>query len=202
MNAIEAQNTRDRLVGEKRKIEVRLLAIKNQIRASQGKLPARHYRNLCDEQSLLARKMAGIESKIIELNIALRQMTETCPNCGGTMVGDGFTLARHCERREVPDGAEPDSGPWHCQAHLEHLLAGVQALLQPSYAEMNKHAGRNDRLLHAVLCAYAKHQLDCPDIGWSQLGTTLHNAICNEIGDDAYRAWAESISPERGKSGS
>lgn len=123
--------------------------------------------------------------------------TDTCPNCGGTMVGDGYTLARHCEHIEAPEGAEPDSGPWHCQAHLERLLAGIQALVQPHYASLNEHAGRNDRLLHAVLCAYAKHQLDCQDITWNWLGTVLHNAICNEIGDSAYVAWAESIQNSR-----
>lgn len=73
------------------------------------------------------------------------------------------------------------------------LLAGVKALTEPNYHDLNVHAGRNDRLLHAVLCAYAKHHLDCPDIGWNKLGDILHDAICNEIGDENYIAWAERI---------
>lgn len=73
------------------------------------------------------------------------------------------------------------------------LLKDVAALTQPNYRELNRHAGRNDRLLHAVLCAYAKHNLDCPDIGWNQLGEMLLNVICNEIGDDAFVAWGERI---------
>ncbi len=201
MNSNDIQNARDLLTGEKRLIEVKLLEIKNRIRASKGRMATQQYRALCEEQTLHMKRMAVIEDKILKLNISLRQLTETCPNCGGSMVGDGYTMPRHCESIEAPEGAEPDSGPWHCQAHLERLLAGVQALVQPHYASLNEHAGRNDRLLHAVLCAYAKHQLDCAEIGWSQLGTILHNAICNEIGDSAYVAWAESISPER-KSGS
>jgi len=73
------------------------------------------------------------------------------------------------------------------------LLSGVKALTHPNYHKLNLAEGRNDRLLHAVLCAYAKHHLDCPDIGWEQLGDILHNAICNEIGDDKYIAWGKRI---------
>lgn len=74
------------------------------------------------------------------------------------------------------------------------LLSGVEALTDPDYHKLNRAAGRNDRLLHAVLCAYAKHHLGCEDIGWNQLGDILHSAICNEIGDEAYIRWGETIS--------
>ncbi len=37
-----------------------------------------------------------------------------CPVCGGTLVGDGYTIVSHCECVEPPDGAEADSGPWYC----------------------------------------------------------------------------------------
>lgn len=73
------------------------------------------------------------------------------------------------------------------------LLAGVEPLTNPNYHELNKHAGRNDRLLHAVLCAYAKHHLDCEDIGWNQLGDMLQSVICNEIGDDAFCRWLDTM---------
>jgi hypothetical protein len=76
---------------------------------------------------------------------------------------------------------------------LDHLLSGVDALVKPKYGEINKHAGRNDRLLHACLCAYAKHQLDCEDIGWDRLGDILMDAICNEIGDIAFVKWGERV---------
>lgn len=76
------------------------------------------------------------------------------------------------------------------------LLSGVNALTGPDYHKMNVHAGRNDRLLHAVLCAYAKHHLDCDDIGWNQLGNMLQNAICNEIGDDAFCRWLDTMKKE------
>ena len=73
------------------------------------------------------------------------------------------------------------------------LLAGVEQLTKPDFHKLNVHAGRNDRLLHAVLCAYAKHHLECPDIGWNQLGDILHDAICNEIGDKEYLAWCSRL---------
>ncbi len=76
------------------------------------------------------------------------------------------------------------------------LDGGIKALTEPDYHALNVEAGRNDRLLHAVLCAYAKHHLDCEDIGWNRLGDILHSAICNEIGDDNYIQWAERINPD------
>ena len=76
------------------------------------------------------------------------------------------------------------------------LLAGVESLTKPDFHKLNVHAGRNDRLLHAVLCAYAKHHLELPDIGWNQLGDILHDAICNEIGDKEYLAWCSRLNAD------
>lgn len=119
-----------------------------------------------------------------------------CINCGSNFVvrAAGDEQCHDCQVAELkarvatleralspPGGASSD------------LLAGVEALTKPDYRKLNVHAGRNDRLLHAVLCAYAKHQLDCEDIGWSKLGEILHSAICNEIGDDAYIEWGERM---------
>lgn len=77
----------------------------------------------------------------------------------------------------------------------KHLLTGIDALVKPDYHALNVESGRNDRLLHAVLCAYAKHHLGCEDIGWNELSTILHSVICNEIGDDAYCEWSDIIKP-------
>ena len=72
---------------------------------------------------------------------------------------------------------------------LAELLSGVKALKTPDYGELNSRTGRNDRLLHALLCAYAKHALDSQEIGWEELVEILHNAICYEIGHDAFQRW-------------
>lgn len=37
----------------------------------------------------------------------------TCPNCGGTMLGNGYTVVRHCEQVDV-QGIEPDAPPVYC----------------------------------------------------------------------------------------
>lgn len=31
------------------------------------------------------------------------------------MVGDGYTMVRHCEFVDVPFGVEPDAGPIYCE---------------------------------------------------------------------------------------
>ena len=82
-------------------------------------------------------------------------------------------------------GAEVDSSP---------LLDGISSLTKPNYHDLNR---RGERLLHALLCAYAKHHLDHPDIGWEQLDDILCNAICEVIGDDKFCLWIERISNGR-----
>lgn len=37
----------------------------------------------------------------------------SCPNCGGTMIGDGVTMPIYCENAEAPN-TEPDSAPVFC----------------------------------------------------------------------------------------
>jgi hypothetical protein len=90
-------------------------------------------------------------------------------------------------------GKQPESavGP----SRPADLLSGIEALIEPDYGKLNAHTGRNDRLLHAVLCAYAKHALDVADIGWEQLEEILRCAICEEIGDYGYVAWVNTVDP-------
>lgn len=38
-----------------------------------------------------------------------------CPNCGGQMIGDGYTSTLHCENIiEPPWDLEPDAEPVYC----------------------------------------------------------------------------------------
>jgi hypothetical protein len=39
---------------------------------------------------------------------------ETCPTCGGHMVGDGHMDVRHCEIIDVLMDIEADAGPFYC----------------------------------------------------------------------------------------
>lgn len=91
----------------------------------------------------------------------------------------------------------PDTKPTPIQSarQAEHggvgnLLTGMSVLVNPDYHELN---AKKQRLLHAVLCAYAKHHLGRDEIGWEQLSDILLNAICEEIGDKEYVKWNESL---------
>jgi len=40
---------------------------------------------------------------------------DTCPTCGGRMIGDGYTSVRVCENvPDVPLNIEADAGPLYC----------------------------------------------------------------------------------------
>jgi len=41
-----------------------------------------------------------------------------CPNCGGKMEGDGYTIVRHCERVDAPNDVESDAPPIYCSEPL------------------------------------------------------------------------------------
>jgi hypothetical protein len=40
---------------------------------------------------------------------------DACVRCGGAMIGNGYTTARHCENVELPTDREPDADPLYCQ---------------------------------------------------------------------------------------
>lgn len=43
-----------------------------------------------------------------------------CRNCGGTMVGDGYTTVYHCEFVDTSGMyLEPDAGPIYCEVSDE-----------------------------------------------------------------------------------
>jgi len=42
-----------------------------------------------------------------------------CPKCGGTMIGDGYTVVLHCEFADVPEGVEADTAPVYCDYEEE-----------------------------------------------------------------------------------
>ena len=79
------------------------------------------------------------------------------------------------------------------QKGFNPALLDKAVLLNPNFHKLNVFCNRNDRLLHVVMMAYAKHNLECLDIGWGELGDRLHDALCNEIGDDNYIKWAEQF---------
>ncbi len=75
----------------------------------------------------------------------------------------------------------------------DYLLKDMPSLVSPSYDKLNEN---KHRLLHAVLCVYAKHHLNRNEIGWNQLSDILCNAICEEIGDNDYCKWMDMMRME------
>jgi hypothetical protein len=53
----------------------------------------------------------------------------TCKNCGGSMVGDGYTLVRHCENVNDIQDKEPDAGPIYCELKDYPEYAAPMSLL-------------------------------------------------------------------------
>jgi len=55
-------------------------------------------------------------------------MNECCKNCGGTMIGDGYTTILHCEfaDEELYRDKEPDTSPVYCNpvglTNIESLI--------------------------------------------------------------------------------
>lgn len=45
----------------------------------------------------------------------------SCPICGAEVLGDGIRTPVHCEFAEVPQDAEPDSGPYWCGVSDDYL---------------------------------------------------------------------------------
>jgi len=45
-----------------------------------------------------------------------------CPVCGGSIIGDGYTMVMHCENVDVSgDCYEPDAGPIYCKGDSDGL---------------------------------------------------------------------------------
>lgn len=52
-----------------------------------------------------------------------------------------------------------------------------------------------NHLLDAVKIAYRKHHMGDNSVGWDELSTILHKALCLELGDGGFCEWAETIEP-------
>lgn len=46
---------------------------------------------------------------------------DTCPSCGGDLIGDGYTSVIHCEEVDPDPWLEPDANPVYCNyPNMEH----------------------------------------------------------------------------------
>ena len=76
-----------------------------------------------------------------------------CRNCGGDMVGDGYTTPYHCEFAEMPEGTEPDASPVYCDFDEVGAWA-AQFECGPCPACKDSVGGvmRHDPDAHAIIC--------------------------------------------------
>ena len=60
----------------------------------------------------------GLPRNVTPARVEHREPVMTCRNCGGSLLGDGFTVVLHCENAEEADCQyrEPDAAPVHCRA--------------------------------------------------------------------------------------
>ena len=58
-------------------------------------------------------------------------MSDRCPNCGGSLIGDGYTAVIHCENATDVDAiaeAEADAGPIYCAPMLPDRILSPATL--------------------------------------------------------------------------
>jgi hypothetical protein len=72
---------------------------------------------------------------------------------------------------------------------VKHLPAG------PKRREKHKM-----NTLEALKLAYRKHVLGDQNIGWEELCSAIANALCNEIGDEAFQKFVEDFYHEQANS--
>lgn len=72
------------------------------------------------------------------------------------------------------------------------MLQGVRGLTHPEFHKMTL----EDRLLHACLLAY--QVFHCGNVIEPEIKVTetIHNAICEALGDDGYEEWTGSFDYE------
>ena len=77
--------------------------------------------NLDDCKLLPEEISGGIDIRLLCHNVVQRNVASgRCPNCGGTMVGDGYTMVEHCENIGIHQYdavmcTEPDAPPIYCE---------------------------------------------------------------------------------------
>ena len=53
--------------------------------------------------------------KIMSYNFKDKLHAFYCPECGGDLLGDGYTRVIHCEYADAPLDADPDAPPIYCK---------------------------------------------------------------------------------------
>lgn len=78
----------------------------------------------------------------------------------------------------------------HCNGDLSKYEDPL-AIKMLADAEAKTHP--NPQMLKALQMAYQKHHIGLVEIGWDQLSDTLHDALCEAMGDAGYQEWIRSM---------
>lgn len=71
-----------------------------------------------------------LSHRSVEVGPDARLESACCPKCGGTMCGDGYAVARHCEFVDLPEDAEADSGPWLCDYEPDQKCTNLEFMMK------------------------------------------------------------------------
>jgi hypothetical protein len=97
-------------------------------------------------------------------------VSDRCPNCGGSLIGDGYTAVIHCENATDVDAiaeAEADAGPIYCEAPQPLPACTLEAELATARAEVVR--------LREALREYGEHTGMCE---WWEYGADDRHCTC------------------------
>lgn len=67
-----------------------------------------------EQRLAVLREQIREEVNYLGLNKKLQPYRPICRDCGGNIVGDGYTSVMRCENYDGDTDVAPDSGPLHC----------------------------------------------------------------------------------------
>lgn len=75
-------------------------------------------------------------------------VNDQCPRCGEWLIGDGYTVVRHCPNADVPLDAAPDDRLIVCDLDEEEVAdlhrAEADAATRAEIFSSDEHAARNE----------------------------------------------------------
>lgn len=99
---------------------------------------------------------------------------DVCPVCGGSIIGDGYTMTFHCENVDLPSDIEPDADVVYCSTEgLNQEYADTLPLL-------NEEIVRYPNYSKAVVVPQDVRTTQYPNITVSINGT-VRNAVTDEV---------------------
>ena len=111
----------------------------------------------------------------------------SCPVCGGTLVGDGYTLVIRCENLDdVPVDIEPDAGPLYCN-HLTYKDEQQYMAAYPYAVLLVEDPFTKKDELKTITRGEYNRQMARPDAMWNYRGMTAW--YCDDMSEALQYAY-------------